>query len=399
MALVTSGVSISLVIQGATNRRFVETRNGDLMYKIDADLRQEIKDTLEHFDVDDMHMYAGAQTFLDSYKQTVDLQDFLEFANEDLTSLVKVPETLLGSLNVHPLVELTLGEGLYATQFRLIQPEIQMACSASVGVRVVSAIASENEDVLNLLAVDPCYLVRLSAYENPNSARELVERLRNEDPYFRVFTADEIEEMGVDYEELATVEDCGCTPAGVNDFIHKKYSDELLEIPPLAHEFEKRMGYFGAFNFGTQPSPSPIEDYLFLDILDYLKGPLPDQYVLNHAGHGVNSYSLNFRYALGDLAVLMQVAYGGAYGDTTKDAKNWDDCVNHIGDIMLLNPEGYKEGLWQRKYILLYSNFRGDHLNLLTFRDGSWVEIPLVKTWEEAKEYFSFWDENHKISS
>jgi hypothetical protein len=152
------------------------------------------------------------------------------------------------------------------------------------------------------------------------------------------------------------------------------------------------MGSFGGFDFGTQPLPSPIEDYLFLDILDYLRGPIPDQFVLNHAGHGVNSYSLNFRYALGDLAILMQVGYGGGYMNNKKAAEHWNDCVNHIGDLMFLNPDNRREGLWKRKYLLVYSSFRSEiGLRLLVLRDDNWTELPLVESWEDVHEFFSFW--------
>jgi hypothetical protein len=160
------------------------------------------------------------------------------------------------------------------------------------------------------------------------------------------------------------------------------------------------MRYFGGYDFGTQPLPGPMEDYMFLGIIDYLQGPIPDQYVVNHAGHGVNSYSLNFRYALGELAVLMQVGYGGAYGDVKEDAKRWDECVDHIGNVMLLNPEDRKEGLWQRKYLLLYSDFRFEkHIQLLVYRNEKWTELPLVATWDDVYEFFAFWEPEKESSS
>jgi hypothetical protein len=113
---------------------------------------------------------------------------------------------------------------------------------------------------------------------------------------------------------------------------------------------------------------------------------------VSYAGHGINSYALNFRYALGDLAIMMQVGYGGAYGDLEKDRKLWDECVDRIGNIMLLNPDDRKEGLWRRKYLILFSNFRFDnHLSLLVLKEETWNEVPQVKSWDDLDEYFSFW--------
>jgi len=168
----------------------------------------------------------------------------------------------------------------------------------------------------------------------------------------------------------------------------------LLELPPIAHEFEKRIRLYGNLDFGTQPLPAGEEDYRFDRVIDYLKGPIPDQYAVSHWGHGINSYSLNFRYALGDLAVLMQVGYGGVYGNAEQDAKVWDECVNRIGDIMILNPENRKEGLWQRKYLIQFSNFRiNPQPHLWVYRNSTWTELPLVENWNDLDEFFAFWKE------
>ena len=370
------------------------------MKVLTSELRQELVDIFEYADVDDMHMAEAARRFLDDYPQTIGLTELLEFINEELSKWLDVPEKLLSLLGLHDRIEVHLGQALHATQYRLLKPELELACSTELGVRVITAVASKDSEILKLTAVDPCYLVRFASYENMHSSKPQMEYLVKDDTYFREFSGSEREELGDDFEEIATLESCSCSADEINDFIHNKYDDALLNLPPIAHEFEKRMRYFGGLDFGTQPLPGPMEDYLFLDILEYLKGPVPDQYVVNHAGHGVNSYSLNFRYALGDLAVLMQVGYGGAYGDQEDEAKRWDECVNHIGDIMLLNPENRQEGLWQRKYLLLYSNFRFEqHLRFFALRDKEWVELPLVASWEDAKEFFSFWAESDSISS
>jgi hypothetical protein len=370
------------------------------MTGLTSELRLELVDIFEYADVDDMHMAEASKRFLEDYSQIVELMELLEFFKQDLPKWLEVPEKLFTLLGSHDRIEVNLGQALHATQYRLLKPEMELACSPQIGIRLITALASKDAGILRLTAADPCYLVRIASYENAHSIDSEMEYLIKDDTYFRQFSPSEIEQMGDDYEEIASIESCNCSPDGISDFIHDKYSDALLELPPIAHEFEKRMRYFGGHDFGTQPLPGPIEDYLLLDVVEYLKGPIPDQYVVNHAGHGVNSYSLNFRYALGDLAVLMQVAYGGAYGDQNKDAKHWDECVNQIGDIMLLNPENYQEGLRQRKYLLLYSNFRFEqHLRFFALRNKEWTELPLVNSWEDAKEFFSFWADTDSVSS
>lgn len=359
---------------------------------LSAELRQELQDTFEYADVDDMHLDEAARRFLEDYTQTLSLQEVLEFIRADLSKWLEVPEKLLSVLNLHHRIDVKLGEVLHATQYHLVKPELELACSPSIGVRVVTALATTNADILQLTAVDPCYLVRLATYENKKTPKGLVEKLKPEDPYLREYTAQEIESLGDDFEEIATVEQCGCAEDDITDLIHDKYDKRLLNVPPIANQFETRIRYFGGLSFGTQPLPSPIEDYLFRDILNYLSGPIPDHYVVNHAGHGINSYSLNFRYALGDLAILAQVPYGGGYGNKESDSKRWNECVERVGDIMILNPENRKEGIWRRKYLLLYSNFRGENeIQLIAFRNNAWSEVPLVKSWDDVYEFFSFW--------
>ena len=360
--------------------------------KLNEEIKQDIIEHFEYHDVDDMHRYSGAEYFLQNFNQPVDVQELLEFINKDLSQWIEIPERLLTLLNIHYKLEVNLGEALHATQFRLLKPELELACSPSLGVRLITALASKNAEILKLMMVDPCYLVRLATYENKSSDKNYIEDIQDQDPYFREFTSDYLTESISNYEDIATLESCGCSADQISDFIHDKYSEELLELPPIAHQFEQRMRYFGDFNFGTQPLPSPMEDYRFRGIIDYIQGPIPDQFVVNYAGHGIASYSLNFRYALGELAVLMQVGYGGAYGDREAEAKLWDDCVNHIGNIMLLNPEDRKEGLWQRKFIILFSNFRLEsHIQLHALRGDTWTEVPLVKSWDDLYEFFSFW--------
>ena len=357
-------------------------------------LTQEIKkQIIEHFayyDIDDMHQYAGAQAMLEEYDKFVDLHEVIKFIKYDLKNYVSVPESIIKLLKDHEPLQVNLGQALHATAYRLLCPEQELACHKSVGVRLVAALATKNEETLLFLINDPCLLVRKAVYENQTTPKEQVERALNTDIYFKSYFLDELEEIGDEAEHLPHTSICTCSANYIADYVEEVWSNQKLDIPPIAHEFEKRLRFFGGMHFGTQPLPDPMSDYMFLDVIGYLKGPIPDQYVLSHAGHGINSYSLNFRYALGDLAVMMQVGYGGAYGDIEKDRAAWDEWVNHIGNIMLLNPEDRKEGLWQRKYLILFSDFRKG-LRLFVQENENWTLVTSVKTYEDLYEYFSFW--------
>lgn len=362
-------------------------------------LTQEVKkQIIEHFayyDIDDMHQYAGSQSILNEYDKFVDLDEVIKFLKYDLQGYVSVPESIIKLLKYHEPLQVNLGQALHATQYRLLSPERELSCDESVGVRLITALATDNEETLLFLINDPCLLVRKAVYENPTTPKDDISRALNTDIYFKSYFLDELEELGNEAEQLPHTALCTCSANYVADYVEEVWGNQKLDIPPIAHEFEKRLRFFGGMHFGTQPLPDSMSDYMFLDVIDYLKGPIPDQYVLSYAGHGINSYSLNFRYALGDLAVMMQVGYGGAYGDLEKDRAAWDEWVNNIGNIMLLNPEDRKEGLWQRKFLILFSNFRLDNnLNFLILKNETWTEVPLIKNYEHLYRYFTFWESN-----
>lgn len=360
--------------------------------KLTEETKKEIQETLEYCDIDDMHLYAGMQNFRKFFTDEVSLEEFLRFANKDLKHYFELPAGYLELFSHHEPLSVVLGEAIHALQIRLLDPELEMACSKSVAIRVITALTSNSEEILKFMIYDPCYLVRKAVYDNPASPKDFIDIVKGDDIFFKTYYLDEIDELGPHADYLAHRNSCNCSPDGLNDLVHEVWNDEGLEIPPIAHEFEQRIEFFGGRDFGTQPLPGPMRDYLFLDIIDYLKEPIPDQYVLSYAGHGINSYSLNFRYALGDLAIMMQVGYGGAYGDTSEDGKLWDEVVDRLGNIMLINPENRKEGLWQRKYLILFSDFRIDkNPRLLVNQECEWHEVPLVKSWDELDEYFSFW--------
>lgn len=46
-----------------------------------------------------------------------------------------------------------------------------------------------------------------------------------------------------------------------------------------------------------------------------LLGALDEHMAIAHAGHGVNSYAMNYQLVHGSIAVLAQSQWGGAYGD------------------------------------------------------------------------------------
>lgn len=118
--------------------------------------------------------------------------------------------------------------------------------------------------------------------------------------------------------------------------------------------------------WSTQESPSPIEDYSFRpELVEYLKSPIPNQFSMGFAGHGMNSYALSSRFALGPFAGVFQVHWSGAFGDPVRQLEEWDEASDILQatleriqwrDHSLLKPDF---SLVKRDCVILYSALRG----------------------------------------
>jgi len=59
-----------------------------------------------------------------------------------------------------------------------------------------------------------------------------------------------------------------------------------------------------------------MDMYMFDRYVDEaLAGPVDDYLAISHAGHGVNSYGLNYHLVCGPLALFTQNSWGGVYTD------------------------------------------------------------------------------------
>jgi hypothetical protein len=162
------------------------------------------------------------------------------------------------------------------------------------------------------------------------------------------------------------------------------FSKENLEVPMLAAHLESGLTEFRNWHWATQPTPSPDDDYMLEATVEYLKGPVPDQYSVCHAGHGINSYALNFRHVSGELAMFMQTLWGGAYGDLEAETAVWDDLVLRANSLLTItaSPSGDER---LRKYLLVCSFRVG--VQLWQRSDTGWEIVPSVTDWDEAYKY------------
>ncbi|MFM7624592.1 MAG: hypothetical protein ACKO5V_07245, partial [Actinomycetota bacterium] len=215
----------------------------------------------------------------------------------------------------------------------------------------------------NKLAKDPFFDVRRrTLYGDSDAVREFDRRI---DAIFK----EEAEGDFVDWRAFA----CECSSSKMQQEIsaldtlreteHDFYSffveEQKLFVPNIPRELASRLREFDEIHWATQPFPSPREDYIF-KLEEYLMGVIPDQYSISHWGHGINSYSLNFRFAIEELAVLGQVAWYGAYNDPESCIEAWNEMATYMDEIIQMKQREFSGKPRKRDVVILFSDFRSD---------------------------------------
>jgi hypothetical protein len=278
-----------------------------------------------------------------------------------------------------------LGDPDFVTNFGLHLHE-------NPGVRLIVAHMTKSEDVLDLLSYDRCCMVRAQVAENAETGNRALEALA-QDPF--TYVREMADKRLVDFQLPAPdmindfeISSCVCNLAIERPSLHEFFEEEALEIPITAQIFEEQATEFGSWHWATQPFPTRWQDYSMIESVEYLKGPIPDQYSINHAGHGANSYSLNFRFALGDLAIFAQCAWGGMYMDADYQMNKWDELQGRLSHIMINAPLDGFDSSYVRKYLIVYSDFRIEgKVEFLQNDGGQWVKKNQLDSLEAIHEY------------
>lgn len=334
---------------------------------------------------------------LKNIDRLLSLENFLD----DLDIVSQYAET-------HPNIEIPYGPAVVAlfTDDKTIK-RFKLHLHPSPGIRLLVAFATNDEEILDLLSYDRCVLVRNEVQDTAiesELAENALDRLAK-DPF--VFVREQLRDLGPiestapafsegfdsdlesrsdDLIHSVHLSDCPCVEREPNDGFDEFFSEQGLDTPIIARFFEEEICEFGFWHWGTQPFPDRMQDYL-IESVDYLKGPIPNQYSINHAGHGINSYSLNFRCAIGNIAILAQVGWGGAYMDTQEQSDRWDSVVQILNTILLENSSWQTDEIFVRKYLILYSDFRLDHPQLWENQNGTWNLVEGIQSLEEFAEY------------
>ncbi|WP_327000043.1 hypothetical protein OHA72_33555 [Dactylosporangium sp. NBC_01737] len=142
------------------------------------------------------------------------------------------------------------------------------------------------------------------------------------------------------------------TDGSVWDELVARFTASGLPVPPVPEVLRPALRTPQPWCWSTRDI-DPMRMYLFESgfLVDVLAGRAPDYVAVSHAGHGTNSYAVNFHLVHGNLAVLMQVGWGGIYTDNAAAARRlanlWRRCE------ALHDPAG------ARRVVCVYSDIRG----------------------------------------
>jgi hypothetical protein len=258
------------------------------------------------------------------------------------------------------------GRALVAYLYPEIAVQKKLHLDSNVGLRLLVATSTKDSNILDLLSYDRCMLVREQVAQNNFTSEKTRSRL------------------GV---LIVSPAECGCHVSEASDACEDFFQSKGLDVPAIHEGDRTELREFHEWQWATQPYPLPIQDYM-LESVEYLKGPVPDQYAINHEGHGINSYSLNFRCASGEIAIMAQSAWGGAFGDETKDTEDWNELCMRLTSILVQAFQEDSSEIRIRKYLLVYSSFRFENDFQLLERKGSqWQENNSFSDFDDACRY------------
>jgi hypothetical protein len=154
----------------------------------------------------------------------------------------------------------------------------------------------------------------------------------------------------------------------------------IAPAPPVPTALLPSFRLLGPWHYGTLEI-EPMSMYM----LDYppaaLSDELPVHVAFSHAGHGINSFSLNYQLLLDHLALFAQVAWGGVYMDMAQQARRASSLFADCHRLLAAHDS------WRRsdpdaqgRLFVVESDFRYVHV-------CTWLEPttnPEIKSWREA---------------
>ena len=112
------------------------------------------------------------------------------------------------------------------------------------------------------------------------------------------------------------------------------FTEAKLAPPPIPAALAPGLRSQERWCWSTRPV-DPMAMYMFGEYpAEVLLGTAPEYVAVSHAGHGVNSYAINYQLVLGSLAAFLQVPWGGVYMDAERAAADVRDRFEHLATLI-----------------------------------------------------------------
>ena len=139
------------------------------------------------------------------------------------------------------------------------------------------------------------------------------------------------------------------------------FADGGLNATPL-RPWSKGVRKIGPWQWGTRRFDA-MKHYLFRDdfIESLLREPaLTPRFMISHAGHGTNSYSINVHVVTESVIVFTQAWWGGIYGDGERASREVNDMIESVAAFLKHSERIHTAP--EVRNVLIMSNFRGVHV-------------------------------------
>ena len=164
----------------------------------------------------------------------------------------------------------------------------------------------------------------------------------------------------------------------------RAFAEVGLAEPPVPHRFERRVRVIAPWCFATRPV-DPMAMYFFDQYVMEVFSATPQDYVaISHAGHGANSYAINYHLVDGSLAIFAQVGWGGVYDDATESGQQVNDLFLRLSRTLAAADAARTRWLARRggRLVVIESLLRGKSA-------WGWLDPSLsrqaVRSWLEAR--------------
>ena len=121
--------------------------------------------------------------------------------------------------------------------------------------------------------------------------------------------------------------------SATND-LRRLFTESGLAAPPVPEPLEPALLSRGTWLFATR-EVDPMAMYSFEHYLvEAVAEPVEDYIAISHAGHGANSYALNYQLVYGPVAIFIQAPWGGVYTDGEAAAREVARQFAQCGDLI-----------------------------------------------------------------